>query len=701
MPWPRLCALGSIRDLSWLAARHPKIRQCFNLSPSLLDQILRWKEDSRYCDDFYHLSEIPAHDLDETQTRALLRSFFMADWNTMIPSYPRYEELLRRRGSHVSDLELSDAIRRYTVQDLRDLQVWHNLAWTGYSLREDRPWVAELISKGKDFTEEEKTALLQLHKEHVTDFIVQLTALSQADIVELTTCPYYHPILPLLCHMEKACQPHPRLALPQNPYQYPEDATLQLRKAKQRHEEIFRTTPLGLWPPEAAISEESIEVVAAEGFQWLATDEEILVRSLTSGPEAQYWPYLFERSGDSIAVVCRDKRLSDFIEFDSPQIPSDQASGEILRGIEKVRLEHGNKAVPPLITIVLNGDKPWERSPDSGKSFLDSLFNLLAHRPYLKSCTVKEYLLHFRPDRTLKKIYPGSWSQHGFDSWVGERDKCLAWDYLVRARNALCSVEDGCSGGELDLSLAKDSLLAAQGSDWFQSLGYDTHSEYDETLDFIFRAHLGRVYEGIGLPLPTYLRLPISSRGSCPPVRPGKGFMKPVLDGYESEPLEWTQAACFDLAREAGKHWTGTSIAKHLYCGHDMEYLWIRLDFDDKNEVRSDWKNPCIRFRFIRPIEAMATIPLSLRSARETDQNLILPSSSGEWTGPGQIYLAFREILELGVSFADLGISQGEELRFIMDFVVQGDCLLERWPTRGFFSMKTPVKDYERRLVKI
>jgi len=701
-PWPRLHALREYRDMAWMAAKFPQIKQCFNCVPCLLDQVLLWKDQKNFRDAFFRLAEIPAGDLNETQVKLLLRTFFMGNWDTMVRCHPRYAELLALRGTHVSEKELDEASRQLKVQDLRDLQVWHNLAWVGYSLRAERPWIEELVGKGRGFSEEEKRALLHLHMEHVTEFISMLSSLVESGTVELTTSPYYHPVLPLLCHMTEACRPHPRLSLPRQPCRYPEDAAIQLRQARQRHEELFHDTPLGVWPPEAAISEESIEIIASEGFEWLATDEEILVRSMASGSdlEGKYWPQRFETPAGSVSIVSRDKRLSDFIALEAFTMPPSQAVNEIMKGIERVRLERTQQGTPPLVAIILEGEHAWAHYEDSGQSLLERLLGTLCGAQGVESCTVREYLHKYPSSHSLRRIYPGSWVQHGFAPWVGEEDECLAWEYLAKAKAALGSVETGGPAEGIDISAAREALFAAEGSDWFLWFGDDFNSDHDEMFDVLFRAHLVQVYESIGLPVPTDLSLPISSRKRCLPARPARGRMKPVLDGRESDDLEWAQASLFILAMEGGILREGDSIAERLFCGSDMEQLWIRLDFVFGEAMKTALRNLAVLFTFIRPRETQVTVPMSL-SGEKIPHALALRSAEGEWTETSRAYVSLGEVLELGVSFADLGIKQGEEVRFIVEIVDQDGDVLERWPRQHFFAVRTPVEDHEGRLVKV
>ncbi len=93
---------------------------------------------------------------DERETR--LSTFFAADWHQQIYPYPRYRALFEQRVG-------GDA---FTVQDLRDLQMWSNLAWFGVEFRIAEvllpdgsiALVKRFVEKGEGFTDVDITAMV-------------------------------------------------------------------------------------------------------------------------------------------------------------------------------------------------------------------------------------------------------------------------------------------------------------------------------------------------------------------------------------------------------------------------------------------------------------------------------------------------------------------------------------------------------------
>ncbi len=97
--------------------------------------------------------------------------------------------------------------------------------------------------------------------------------------MELTTTPFYHPILPLLVDKKLARQAMPAVHLPRCLEGYPEDAAEQVRRGVAFHTKVFGSPPVGMWPSEGSVAQAIIPLVAEAGIKWIASDEEILSRS--------------------------------------------------------------------------------------------------------------------------------------------------------------------------------------------------------------------------------------------------------------------------------------------------------------------------------------------------------------------------------------------------------------------------------------
>ena len=97
LPWVRLHALKDYYGMVALLREFPDVKMTFNLVPSLLVQLEAFAED-RARDRYLELSLKPAADLTAADVEFILDNFFHAQRQRMIDVYPRYAELLARRG---------------------------------------------------------------------------------------------------------------------------------------------------------------------------------------------------------------------------------------------------------------------------------------------------------------------------------------------------------------------------------------------------------------------------------------------------------------------------------------------------------------------------------------------------------------------------------------------------------------------------
>ena len=87
LPWVRLHGTKDYLDMAEIQSGFPGIRQTYNFTPSLLEQILDYT-DNNARDRYLELSLKKASDLSEEDKVFLLENFFLANWETMIrPSF--------------------------------------------------------------------------------------------------------------------------------------------------------------------------------------------------------------------------------------------------------------------------------------------------------------------------------------------------------------------------------------------------------------------------------------------------------------------------------------------------------------------------------------------------------------------------------------------------------------------------------------
>ena len=152
-PWVRVHATKDYYDMVSILREYPEIHVTFNLTPVLLLQIDAYRNGTK--DLYWVLAEKPAGELNTDEKRFILERFFDANWNNMIRKFPRYSQLLAKRGDG-SPESVENALTVFTEQDFRDLQIWFNLAWFDPDFLTDEPLMS-LVRKGENFTESDKT----------------------------------------------------------------------------------------------------------------------------------------------------------------------------------------------------------------------------------------------------------------------------------------------------------------------------------------------------------------------------------------------------------------------------------------------------------------------------------------------------------------------------------------------------------------
>ena len=89
---------------------------------------------------------------------------------------------------------------------------------------------------------------------------------------------------------------------------------------------VFGREPRGIWCSEMAVGETVIPLLAEAGIEWTLGDEGVLARSLgrdiarddaghVRDPRLLYSAYRLERESHELAIVFRDRTLSDLIGF--------------------------------------------------------------------------------------------------------------------------------------------------------------------------------------------------------------------------------------------------------------------------------------------------------------------------------------------------------------------------------------------------
>ena len=588
LPWTYLHAVKDYYDMAAIVDATPGAKAVFNLVPSLLDQLLDYASGEAVDPRLLRARMSPA-DMDEEDRRFVLENFFSANRQRFIEPHKRYLELLYRAGDGTRG---SARHRQFSDRDILDLQVWFLLAWTGEAARRRYPEIDELLRKGRNFTPGDKETLLARHADILREIIPLYRKIHDEGKAELAVSPYYHPILPLLCDMKSALAAMPRANLPAARFRHPEDARSQVAQGIARFREIFGFTPAGMWPSEGSVSDEALSIIAGCGIKWVATDEEILARTLPAGlgpgKGRLYHPYTFQQGARELKMFFRDHQLSDLIGFTYSSWEPSRAVEDFMGRLRAIREQTPDARVVP---VILDGENAWEYYPENGYGFLRHLYGTIASTDGFELLTCSEALDRGPERRVIERIHPGSWINADYGIWVGHPEENQAWDYLERAREAAVTsspavaerlaVGDGrgeTAGIDDNARLVCTSLYAAEGSDWFWWYGDDHFSVHSDRFDRLFRKHLMNVYRLLGLDVPRELFEPIKKTTPAGLVREPAALITPQVNGLVDDYFEWLAAGLFDLSKQSSAMHAAESLFQSFFYGFDRKNLYFRLD---------------------------------------------------------------------------------------------------------------------------
>ncbi len=589
LPWVRLHCLKDYLDMLKNAQKFPDLKLTFNFTPSLIMQIRDYAS-GKITDEQFLLFKKKPEELSDDEKLQILRDFFLANWDRMIGPYPRYLSLLLKRGKNIVDDELPSIAHSFTTAEWRDLQIWANLVWIDPIFRLE---IEDLFAKGKDFREEDKDRIIGLEQKIIASIFDEYRHAWDAGQIELITSPLYHPILPLLIDSDLARVSNPNLDLPLR-FLHPDDAAAQINEGLNVFESIFGRKPKGMWPSEGSVCEQLIPMIAKSGINWLATDEEILARSLRRSfyrdghgipncPEVLYKPWQY----GGINFVFRDHIISDLIGFTYYAMDQGQSANDFVERIKKIsnQLPSYDKFIIP---VVLDGENAWEAYVDDGTRFFEALYGELVGQQI--PTTVSGFLDNNEVHNELHSLFPGSWIGANFDIWIGQHEDHIGWRIIEELHKKLTA--KNITDKEI-----WNRLYMLEGSDWFWWFGSGHVSSTTEVFDELFRQHAIWIYERIGEEPPSELYSAIQRRAevfSCQPI----DKITPVIDGQVTNYYEWSSAGYADIKRMGGTMHRFAGLFSRVYCGFDDKNLYIRFDADHEDISGYDF-----RVKFFAPAD--------------------------------------------------------------------------------------------------
>ncbi len=592
LPWTRLHALKDYYGMVETLREFPKFHATFNIVPGLGIQLEEYAS-GKFSEPWFFLAFKSADELSREDKAEILSRAFQLNHEHLMSRWPRFVELYEwsrpAGGAH--------------------LQLLAQLAWMEEFWFQKDELISRLANKGKDYTESDKSALKEKQQELLRLILPTYRDAASRGQIEISTTPFYHPILPLICDSDVARIANPSTPLPRRAFRHPEDAREQLQLARQYHEKTFGNKPAGLWPSEGSVSDQALAIAAEEGFQWFGTDEGVLGRTLNIGffrdsngipanADRLFKPWRIQLGEKSITGLFRDHHLSDLIGFVYSRMEAKGAAADLHSRLRALgEKDSGNQ--PLTICLFLDGENAWEYYPGNGREFLREFYHRIESDPDFRALTAGEAIAAAGEIPTNTGIFPASWINANFDVWIGHGEDITAWELLWNAREVYARAVEAQQKGRADaptqtaLQQARESLLAAEGSDWCWWFGPEHSTPNDAEFDALYRKHLTGIYLALGQVAPEELAKPIKRRPEHALQLAPSGFLHVKVDGRESSYFEWLGAGLYSPERRGGSMHGRVFYLHELRYGFEEDRFCIRIDAF--GEAMSELEDPELR----------------------------------------------------------------------------------------------------------
>lgn len=690
MPWTRLHAVKDYLDMVTILDNFKDIKLNFNVVPVLLDAFIDYGEKGLH-DLHSRLTVTDIKDLTADDKEFILNNFFDSNYRTMILPYDEYNRLFQKRQT-MAEADIS----AFSEQEYSDLMALFNLAWFDPSYKNEYIALKKLFKKGKGYTLEDRQNIIEIQRDIIRRIIPAYRKYVEDGKIEITTSPYYHPILPILLDIGSIKIAN-KEGLPVD-LKMPLDAKMQTVAALDRIEELTGKRPRGIWPSEHCVSPKELDMFKEAGAEWSISDEGILSESINFEFVRDFKGYLEEpyhllksyEYKDGLKMVFRNSLFSNLIGFEYPNYDSVLAANDLY---DRIKVMQSKLLSSPdenhILTIAMDGENCWENYPNDGINFLKTLYELIEKDESLETVLISDYLDREKNHKPLKNIASGSWINRNFKLWIDEPLKNLAWNYLKQVRDDFSKyVKENPYNPNIEL--ARRELFIAEGSDWFWWYGEPNDSGRDNIFDYIFREHLKNIYLYLGLEAPEYLDAPLLSAMSKPSRYP-KGEINPVLDGLDkAEDDSWLNAGCISIPD--GPVLKENKFFDRICFGYDKDNLYLRFYVNDyiKNNPdffkrtyqmyiytrNSNRKHSLSPIRLINKTEKVLPvtkekfhneIQLSICEGKLRLIRLIKAIPNNLWViqNSRELTAVFDKVIDLKIPFDILDVAYGESLEFV------------------------------------
>lgn len=689
MAWGRLHAVKDYLDMITILDDFKNIKVNVNIVPVLLDMLVDYGEKNAH-DLHSRLTVTPVETLNDEDREFILNNFFDANYKTMIYPYPQYNKLFQKRQS-MSEVDVS----MFSDQEYSDLMALFNLVWFDPSYKHEYPQLRKLLKKGKNYTLEDRCSIIDLQRQIIRRIIPAYRRYVQDGKVEVTTSPYYHPILPILLDIKSAKVANTE-GLPSD-LKMSLDAKMQTVSALDKIEQVIGKRPRGIWPSEHCVSSKELDMFKEVGVDWSISDEGILANSINFEFVRDFKGYLEEpyhllksyEYKNGLKMIFRNSMISNLIGFEYPNYDSQLAAKDLY---ERIKVMQSKLLASPdehhLLTIAMDGENCWENYPEDGSIFLKTLYKLIDDDESLETVLISDYLDKEKYHKPLNRIKSGSWINRNFKLWIDEPVKNLAWQYLKNVRDDFSKfVKENPLNPNIEL--ARRELFICEGSDWFWWYGEPNDSGRDNIFDYLFREHLKNIYIYLGIDYPEYLDVPLATLINKPSRYP-KGEIRPIIDGDNNTEEDWLNAGCIDIPD--GPVLRENKLFNKICFGYDNENFYLRFYLNDyvrENSVNNDRtyqmyiytrnsskKQSLAPIRLINKTENILPITkqrfhneiqLAIKKGDLRFVRLIKAIPGNLWVvqNSKEISSVFGKALDLKIPFSNLDVNHNENMEFV------------------------------------
>jgi alpha-amylase/alpha-mannosidase (GH57 family) len=242
--------------------------------------------------------------------------------------------------------------------------------------------------------------------------------------------PYHHVILPLASRRDKITEVRWGIA----------DFTRRFGRA-----------PAGMWLPETAVDDETLDVLAQEGIAFTILAPSQVVNPPPNGEMGKY----VTANGRSIAIGIYDGDLSHGVAFGRLLVNARVWKSELLRGIER-------QIEPSVVSIATDGET-FGHHHHFSEMALAWLLDDLERTADVDVTNYAAVHAHTPPQRHIEIVEPSSWScTHGVERW---RSNCGC--RIAHERGPLQEWRAPLRAGLDSLRTRIDALFDSEGTRYF------------------------------------------------------------------------------------------------------------------------------------------------------------------------------------------------------------------------------------------